>query len=763
VRPWRDKGRRAYVVASALAALLCTIAFEALKEAALPTLSRWGSHSLTIAYVTLGAAVIATVVHRAGGLLWREVEALGDWAKRNEAALQAFIDAIPEPALLVDRRHAILTLNAALAKRLGKSIAQIRGRHAFSFLPDPQVARARAAQVSLVFERGEPAVWHDSNRDRHYVNHVCPVRGPDGEVWAVGVVAVDVTDLQKARELLERKEELLRFGLEAAHLGVWEWDIGTDVITVSPEALQLLGGPARTWRVPFSSFVAHIDERDRALVEEALRTAAAGRALTEPLLFRARATPQLPLRWVEIEGRVFKSGGGRVRMVGTVGDATTRIESEARRQRAEQAVQSVTQGTAGVTGQGFFSSLVEALARSLGTRWVLAGRFRDDGAAFETMAGWADGPAPNVSVTAPGDSSSSSWSRRWLASLHARTRRGAPAGAANVIEVPIVAPNGRMVGLVAALDDKPLADLDTVRLVLALSAVRAGAEIQRLDKEAEIMRLNAELERRVAERTTELTAANRELEAFSYSVSHDLRAPLRSIDGFALALLEDHGADLAPGARQYVDIVRQESQRMGQLIDDLLGLARLSRGTLNRGLVDVSALAVDIVAELRRRQGGNAGRVVRAVVEPDMRLRGDPNLLRIALENLIGNAWKFTSRRADARVEIRMTSEGPHRSITVADNGAGFDPRLSAKLFQPFARLHPSSEYEGTGIGLATVARIIKRHGGSVRAESQPGAGATFTCTLPDSAPLSDVDEAGNAAANAGADGPAMDKALPLL
>ena len=127
---------------------------------------------------------------------------------------------------------------------------------------------------------------------------------------------------------------------------------------------------------------------------------------------------------------------------------------------------------------------------------------------------------------------------------------------------------------------------------------------------------------------------------------------------------------------------------------------------------------------------------MRVVIAPDMVLRGDANLLRIALENLIGNAWKFTSRRADARIEIGMRLDGPHRSITVADNGAGFDPRLAAKLFQPFARLHPASEYEGTGIGLATVARIIKRHGGSVRAEGPPGAGATFVCVLPRSAPV---------------------------
>ena len=219
----------------------------------------------------------------------------------------------------------------------------------------------------------------------------------------MGVVAIDVTDLTKAREQLERKEELLRFGLQAAHLGVWEWDVGTDVVTISPEARVLLGGPERTRRLSFASFLAHLDGRDRERVEQALRTAAAGRALTEPLRFRGRASDQLPMRWVEIQGRVFKGEGGRVRMVGTVGDATTRIESEARRERSEQAVPWVTD---------FFSSLVEALARSLGTRWVLAGRFKDDGAAFETMAAWADGPAPNLSIAATGPSSS--WSRRWL-------------------------------------------------------------------------------------------------------------------------------------------------------------------------------------------------------------------------------------------------------------------------------------------------------------------------------------------------------------
>jgi signal transduction histidine kinase len=306
------------------------------------------------------------------------------------------------------------------------------------------------------------------------------------------------------------------------------------------------------------------------------------------------------------------------------------------------------------------------------------------------------------------------------------------------------------------MDDHPPVDLDLARWVLALSAARAGAEIQRFDKEREIMRLNADLERRVAERTTELTSANRELEAFSYSVSHDLRAPLRSIDGFALALIEDHGDRLEPSARQYVEIVRQESQRMGHIIDDLLGLARIGRGTLSRGPVNVSALCAEIVEDLRQRE---PQRRVAVDVMADMIVLADANLLRIALENLVGNAWKFTSRTPDARVEIGLGGTPALPSLYVKDNGAGFDAAHASKLFKPFARLHAASEYEGTGLGLATVARIVKRHGGAVAADSRPGEGATLSFTLPQPSPSNAPDGDDARATPTGA----MDKIFPLL
>jgi PAS domain S-box-containing protein len=713
---------RTSVCASSAIALVGTVAYEWLKELLLPTISRWDSHLITIAYVTLACAVIAAFVHNRVGRMRDEARALQGWGERNEAALQAFLDAIPEAAFLVNRRHAVLRLNDALAVRLGRPRADVVGRDAFALLPDADLAKKRAARIDEVFDCGEAVVFEDTNGQRRYVNHLCPVRGPDGGVWAVGVVAIDISTVHVAQEKLRHNEELLRFGLTAAGLGVWEWDVCKDEVVVSPGAINLLGGPEREWRGSFASFLQHVEPQDRARVEEALRTAAAGRVFTAPLRFRGRPIPRRPPRLLEIQGRPFKDPGCRLRMVGTVADATTRIESEARSLRAEQAVRLVTRGTAGHTGQEFFPSLVEALARCLGARWVLAGRLSDDGTAIESLARWADGPAGACSIAVDGPLDESI-ARRWVGEGDAAVR----AEALSTIAVPIVSRDGRTVGVVAACDDKPLADVDTVRLVLALSAVRAGAEIVRLDKEREIMQLNADLERRVEERTDELTSANRELEAFSYSVSHDLRAPLRSIDGFALALLEDYGDRIEPEARQYIEIVRGESQRMGQLIDDLLGLARLNRGRLDRARVDLSAMATAIVEELRRR---DPDRIVDVSVAPALATHADANLLRIALDNLIGNAWKFTARRADARIEFGAEAGACEPTFYVRDNGAGFDARHAEKLFEPFVRLHPATEYEGTGIGLATVARIIKRHGGRIVADSRPGEGAIFRWTL---------------------------------
>jgi PAS domain S-box-containing protein len=230
-------------------------------------------------------------------------------------------------------------------------------------------------------------------------------------------------------------------------------------------------------------------------------------------------------------------------------------------------------------------------------------------------------------------------------------------------------------------------------------------------------------EEALREREAGLDAANRELEAFSYSVSHDLRAPLRSIDGFSQALIEDYADRIDQAGRSYLQRVRAATQRMGMLIDDLLNLSRVTRSPLRRTQVNLSALAQSVAQDLQRTQ---PERAVEFVVAPDLEDDCDANLMRIVLENLLENAWKFTARHATARIEFGRAGE----SYFVRDDGAGFDAAYKSKLFGAFQRLHQANDFAGTGIGLATVQRIIRRHGGQVSAEGAPEKGATFSFTL---------------------------------
>ncbi|MEX2536792.1 MAG: ATP-binding protein [Trueperaceae bacterium] len=248
------------------------------------------------------------------------------------------------------------------------------------------------------------------------------------------------------------------------------------------------------------------------------------------------------------------------------------------------------------------------------------------------------------------------------------------------------------------------------------------------EAEEEIRRLNRNLERRVDERTAQLEASNRELEAFAYSVSHDLRAPLRGIHGFSQSLLEDYGDQLDETARGYLQRIRAGGARMSGLIDDLLDLSRLSGSRMERRDLDLTALVKQVVTGLRANE---PGREVELAVAEGVSVSGDRNLLLIAIENLLGNAWKFSLERKPAFIEFGVSESRGETAYFVKDNGAGFDMQYSDNLFVAFQRLHRVGQFEGTGIGLTIVQRIVHRHGGRIWAEGEVGEGATFYFTLP--------------------------------
>lgn len=302
------------------------------------------------------------------------------------------------------------------------------------------------------------------------------------------------------------------------------------------------------------------------------------------------------------------------------------------------------------------------------------------------------------------------------------------------IALPLKDENGGVLGAFTIYSGEPNAFIPEEILLmeeladnLAFGISVQRDRIKRKRAEEEIRTLNAELEERVHQRTVQLEASNKELQAFSHSVSHDLRAPLRHVDAFSKVLLENYEDKLDEEGKDCILRVRAAGQRMGRLIDDLLNLSRVSRAELQRENINLSNMVEIILAELKERKREHQ---VTSEVAPDLKCAGDPGFVRIALENLLENAWKFTGHCPDPKIEFGSINEQNRQVFFVRDNGAGFDMKYVGKLFGTFQRLHTDAEFTGTGIGLATVQRIINRHGGEIWAEGAVGRGATFYFTL---------------------------------
>jgi PAS domain S-box-containing protein len=396
----------------------------------------------------------------------------------------------------------------------------------------------------------------------------------------------------------------------------------------------------------------------------------------------------------------------------------------------------VARGVAAETGEAFFNALTRHLCEAIGSDMVVVGECRDDGR-VRSLAIRQDGQArPNFTFPIDGTPCARSLHQQDMLICTSGLAEQFPQ-ATNLIESGCQAylgkalrdADGTAIGVLFALWRKPVELRADMQALIAIFAGRANSELVRLRRDREIQRLNETLEHRVRERTADLQMLNAELDSFAYSVSHDLKSPLRAIDGFTRLLDEEVGPRLSVDERQLLERVLSSTQRMSSLIDDLLALARVSQGVLEQQTVDLSAMVQGI---LRHEQLKQPERAIEARITPGLEAHCDPRLARIVLENLLANALKYSRTKDRSVIEWGLLPPvgGEPRMFYVRDNGVGFDMAYADKLFKPFQRLHMPSEFEGTGIGLATVRRIIERHGGHITGEAQPGVGARFCFSL---------------------------------
>jgi PAS domain S-box-containing protein len=448
---------------------------------------------------------------------------------------------------------------------------------------------------------------------------------------------------------------------------------------------------------------------------------AAGRVINFPVDARTKDGPLLnTLLSTEIEGH----GQARI-VVSTITDVTEQ-------KRHEALLIDMARGLSAETGEAFFRSVVQHLGKAIGADLVIAGETSDD-RSVSSLAMVQDGllqPAIRYALAGtPCDVALSQGELRVygedVQQLFPQDPFLVDGGFHAYVGVALHDADGSPIGIVNALWRKPQPPSPDRDALVQIFASRITAELVRLRRDREILRLNETLEQRVNERTDQLRATNAELDSFGYSVSHDLQSPLRSIEGFSVLLARRLKGRLSDEEQRLFDCVRVNVVRMHELINDLLALARASKGKLELDQVNLSAMAQQIIAQQRRR---DPQRQVQVTIAPGISARCDGKFARIILENLISNAWKYSRKRTSAQIEfgILPSREGGREMLYVRDNGAGFNMAYSDSLFKPFHRLHHDNEFEGSGIGLATVHRILERHGGTIRADSTEGKGACF-------------------------------------
>ncbi|MBD2570346.1 PAS domain-containing protein [Anabaena lutea] len=526
----------------------------------------------------------------------------------------------------------------------------------------------------------------------------------DGQLQTIQGFITEITSLKQTQEALRISEERWRLATSAALDAIWEWDAASNMTTFSERWFSLLGEKPRSFTMTRSEWASRLHPDDYERVIKSVENHLLNKTPKYHSEYRVRHQDG-SYKWVASQAIAqWDQQGNPIRMIGSIADITERKQTEEALRESESKFRELAENIHEVFHINS-ADLSEILYISPAYEEIWG---RSCQSLYQNPDSWSESIHPE-----DGD--------RIVAACN-RLIQGEPLQQ----EYRIIRPSGGIVWIFARVF--PIYSLAGE----ILRHVGIAANItERKQAEQKIWELNQQLEMRVQQRTAELTAANKELESFSYSVSHDLRSPLRGIDGFSKALLERYQDQLDEKGKHYLTRIRSGTQRMGELIDNLLQLSRVTRSQMRLTQVNLSAIAHEIAQELSE---SNPERQVNWLISPDLIVSGDYQLLKIILENLLNNAWKFTSVKIQSNIELSCMN--CHRNNTsllayfVRDNGVGFDAAYANKLFQPFQRLHTVEEFPGTGIGLATVQRIVHRHRGDVWAESLVGEGATFYFTL---------------------------------